>query len=137
MGMRYNITFHKAVIKPERFAEMLGTRATGDLSPSELAEMALDHVNAHISDYDGADQHPETGEIELDGLGYCDGAGYSYGGELQDLLWHCEPGAFIHETDAEEGTGEQWRHVKMPDGTVQTLTPTITWPAEAGEDYSA
>lgn len=128
MGMHYNVTFQNATIKAERFEAMLRNEATADMSQAELWQAALDYVDEHLSYSEAADQNPDTGEIHLSGCGYYDSASYSYGIELERLLTYCEPGAYIHEVDAEESSGEAWRRVLHPDGSIKTVYPIVTWP---------
>lgn len=134
MGMHYNVTYVNAIIKPERFEAMLRNEATADMTREELWDAALDYVNGHLDDYESADQNEETGEIDLSGFGYHNHASYSYGMELEKLLSYCEPGAYIHEVDSEESSGEQWRRVLHADGSIKTVYPEIVWPGFDAND---
>jgi hypothetical protein len=124
MGMSYDVTFHDALIKPERYAELLGPNAY--VTPEALAEAALDHVRELLSD--STEPVQDENGILLDGDGFYDSASYSYGRDLRELLAHCEPGAYIHEIDVEDMTGEQWRFLVMPDRSIKTINAEIRFP---------
>lgn len=129
MGMKYNVSYHNAIIKPASYAALMGwTAEQAAAEPEKLAQLALEHVTDLVDAFAcEPTQDPETG-IDLDGCGYWDGAGYGYGEHLRELLSYCEPGAYIHEVDEEEASGDQWRFLVMPDRTVETIQPVITWP---------
>lgn len=126
--MHYNINFEDAVIKRERFPQLLGHFPAKLHDPAAHDQRALDAVNALLGDSCEATQDAETGAIDLSGTGYWDSAGYGYGDDLKQLLLLCEPGAYIHEIDAEECSGDQWRHVVLEDRTLVTISPNLTWP---------
>ncbi|MBT2484801.1 MULTISPECIES: hypothetical protein [unclassified Microbacterium] len=131
MGMHYNITFHNALIKPESYAAMIGwTPEAAAAEPERVAELALAHVTELLGEW--SDPVQDEDGILMDGDGFNDSASYGYGEQLSGLLAHCEPGAYIHEIDDEESSGEQWRILVMPDRTVKVIQPVIIWPGIEG-----
>lgn len=127
MGMHYSVTFHNAVIKRARFPELMGEEAPAPDDVADLDRRAREHV-ADILEMSEIAQDPETGDLDLDGAGYWDSASYSFGGTLEELLLFCEPGAYTHEIDVEEESGDQWRNVVNAKGSIDQITPTLTWP---------
>ena len=120
MGMQYNVTFHNATIKRETLAGRL------EIAPdSRLFER---HALDYLSNWLTGDPACDDEGVHLDGCGYWDSASYGFGDELKLILEDCEPGAYFHEIDEEECSGEQWRVYKMPDGTLKTVIPEIVWP---------
>lgn len=128
MGMHYNVTFHNAIIRPERYGALIGwTPEDVAAEPEKAAELALDAVRDLVSTDAEEPQATEEG-IDISECGFYDGASYGYGERLTTLLASCVPGAYIHEVDAEEGTGQQWRHLLLADGTIRTISPELVWP---------
>lgn len=127
MGMHYSVTFHNAVIKRARFPELMGEDAPALEDVADLDRRARDHV-CEILEMSEIGQDPETGDLDLDGAGYWDSASYGFGGTLEELLLLCEPGAYTHEIDVEEGTGAHCRNVVNAKGSIDRITPTVAWP---------
>lgn len=137
MGMHYNVTYHDAVIPPENYASLIemDPEEARTVAPATLARLALEHLSETLSEWCDPEQNAEG--IHLDGEGFQDGASYSYQGELLHVLYHCKPGAYIHDIDAEEGTGGQSRVYKMPDGSLREVYPEIVWPDPTNERVPA
>lgn len=128
MGMNYNATFHNATIKPEKYGKLIDW-APEDVAaePEKAAQIALEVVEGYLDEFANEPEQDAEG-IHLDGCGYYDSASYGYLDELFRLLRFCEPGAYIHDIDAEEMSGEQWRHYLLPGGVIRTVRPEVVWP---------
>lgn len=130
MGKQFSIAFHNARIKPESYPELIGwTAEEAAEEVDRVASLALEHVVALI----GSDRPTQTADgIDLSGCAFHDSAGHTFDDELHQLLSHCEPGAYTHEIDVENGSGRQWRSLLLADGSIRTVAPVLTWPGMEG-----
>jgi len=127
MGMQYDVTFHDATIPPAKYGDLIEwSPEQVAAEPERAAALALEAVNDLLDDWNPAEQDAEG--IHLDDLGYHDSASYGYIESLHRLLKLCSPGAYTHENDAEDSSGEQWRYVVQADGSLREITGTIRFP---------
>lgn len=128
MGMSYSVRFHNAHITPERYAEQIGaTPEEVRANPRKYQEDAMAWADEFFTDK-CSDFAVDNGDLILDHCGFYEGASYSYGEELMSLLKLCEPGAYTHEIDVENSTGNQWRHVVQADRSIELIQPRVVWP---------
>lgn len=142
MGMNYSETFHDAtiILDDKTLVELTGlTVEHVRLDRPTALDAAVEAVNdvvdemSNVLDADGTSINvPDTQDvIDLNESSFCDHASYSYQDELNRLLLLCEPGAYIHDIDCEDSTGEQSRAyvIRRADGTkrLETITPELIW----------
>ena len=82
MGMRYNITFHNAVIPPKNYDQLIGEGYEDD---ERREALALSAVREYLTIY-AAEPVTTPDGIDLSGCGFYDDASYGYGKTLTGVL---------------------------------------------------
>lgn len=132
MGMQYDVVYHDAIIKPERYGDLIGwTPEQLAADPSGAAVLALKAIREILGGEGDVSEITADG-LKIDGCSFTTSASYSWQGELDSLLALCEPGAWTMEIDAEESTGNSWIKKVMPDGELKTFDGTTVYP---GHDW--
>ncbi|GAB2699226.1 hypothetical protein BKA24_001771 [Microbacterium marinum] len=133
MGMHYNLSFNDAIIPKENFPGLIGWTAEQVAADPDVAQkLAIDAVLNATSDNGNEPEITDEGGLDISGMGYWDSASYGFGESVRHVLAHCKPGAYTHNHDEEESTGE-WREIVQEDGTILEVYPTVIWPDEVGD----